>query len=424
MSADGGPPGAPQGLFRREAVSHAHRRLKGEIVLAAPLPGRLLGAALVAAVAIGLILAATASYARKETVPGWVMPQGGIIRVTARDGGVVEAIRVREGERVAQGAPLVTLRLSTDVNGGDTGRIMEAQMAAEGAAADAETQAGKVKLRTQRAAFVDRAVLLRRQLAEAKDRILLLRQRSALARAAADRGEGLLKQGYLARTSMDQLTVAALAAAQDVSVAQAQAGDLDRQLSDLDHDLAALPLDMAVLDARAAQNRATLSQKRAGVQAQSVFLATAPIAGRVVAVPVEQGETTRPGAAVAVLMPLGSDLTAELYVPSRAAGFIRPGQDVRLMYQAFPYQVFGAARGVVKSVSATVLAPSEVAIPGLTVNEPVFRVRVALQRQDVLAYGKRISLQPGMLLSADVVIDRRNLLQWLLDPLYAAGRRA
>ena len=25
--------------------------------------------------------------------------------------------------------------------------------------------------------------------------------------------------------------------------------------------------------------------------------------------------------------------------------------------------------------------------------------------------------------SADVVIDRRSLLEWLLDPLYAAGRR-
>ena len=93
------------------------------------------------------------------------------------------------------------------------------------------------------------------------------------------------------------------------------------------------------------------------------------------------------------------------------------------MYQAYPFQKFGAGDGVVTSVSRTVLAPAEVAIPGLQVAEPVFRVRVRLARDSVEAYGDRLPLQAGMLLSADVVIDRRSLLEWLLDPLYAAGRR-
>jgi membrane fusion protein len=78
---------------------------------------------------------------------------------------------------------------------------------------------------------------------------------------------------------------------------------------------------------------------------------------------------------------------------------------------------------VVSSISRTVLAPGEVAIPGLSVKEPVFRVRVTLERADVAAYGRAVPLQPGMLLSADIVIDRRSLLQWILDPLYAVGRR-
>lgn len=93
------------------------------------------------------------------------------------------------------------------------------------------------------------------------------------------------------------------------------------------------------------------------------------------------------------------------------------------MYQAFPHQKFGVGEGVVTAVSRTVLAPSEVAIPGLQVQEPVFRIRVKLARDNVAAYGETLPLQPGMLLSADVVIDRRSLLEWLLDPLYAVGRR-
>ncbi|MFN3275997.1 MAG: hypothetical protein ACK41U_15155 [Paracoccus sp. (in: a-proteobacteria)] len=68
------------------------------------------------------------------------------------------------------------------------------------------------------------------------------------------------------------------------------------------------------------------------------------------------------------------------------------------------------------------LAPAEVAIPGLEVTEPVFRVKVALARDSVTAYGQQMPVQPGMLLSANIVIDRRSLPEWLLDPLYAVGR--
>jgi membrane fusion protein len=92
------------------------------------------------------------------------------------------------------------------------------------------------------------------------------------------------------------------------------------------------------------------------------------------------------------------------------------------MYEAFPYQRFGVGRAQVEAVSRTVLAPDEIAIPGLRLGEPVFRVRAALERDTVDAYGERIALQPGMLLRADIVIDRRSLLQWLFDPILAVRR--
>jgi len=53
---------------------------------------------------------------------------------------------------------------------------------------------------------------------------------------------------------------------------------------------------------------------------------------------------------------------------------------VRLMLEAFPHERFGTVTGEVKSISNTVLAPSELSIPGLKIDEPVFRVRVALSR--------------------------------------------
>jgi membrane fusion protein len=125
-----------------------------------------------------------------------------------------------------------------------------------------------------------------------------------------------------------------------------------------------------------------------------------------------------------VITPLDGKLEAELLAPSRAIGFVTPGQEVRLQLQAFPHQRFGLERGTVRTISATVLAPSEVSIPGLDIREPVFRVRVSLDRDYVEAYGARIPMQAGMLLSADIVFDRRSLVEWLFDPIYAVRHRS
>ena len=47
-------------------------------------------------------------------------------------------------------------------------------------------------------------------------------------------------------------------------------------------------------------------------------------------------------------------------------------------------------------------------------------VIAALERPDIDAYGQKIPLQPQMLLRADVILERRSLLSWLLDPLLSA----
>ena len=57
-------------LFRREAISHATRRLSGTVVLATPLSVRLLGMFFGVIVFAAVLFASQATYARKETVTG------------------------------------------------------------------------------------------------------------------------------------------------------------------------------------------------------------------------------------------------------------------------------------------------------------------------------------------------------------------
>ena len=216
--------------------------------------------------------------------------------------------------------------------------------------------------------------------------------------------------------------MAVLSAQQELDALRSSVMATERQIGDVEAQLKTLPLSIRAAEAQARASEAQLAQQGTELAVRDVYRAGATVAGRVVAVPVSRGQTVPPQSVIAVLTPEGSTLEAELYVPSRSAGFITPGQEVQLMYQAFPYQKFGAANGTVRSVSRTVLAPGEVAIPGLEINEPVFRVKVGMESDSVQAYGQAIPVQPGMLLSAGIVIDRRTLVEWLLDPIYAVGR--
>ena len=105
-----------------------------------------------------------------------------------------------------------------------------------------------------------------------------------------------------------------------------------------------------------------------------------------------------------------------LFVPTRAIGFVRPGQKVRLLYEAFPFQRFGTYSGHVVSVSKTILSETEVAAP-VQLREAAYKVIAALDRPDVDANGQKIPLQAGMLLRADILLERRELVRWLLDPI-------
>ena len=53
--------------------------------------------------------------------------------------------------------------------------------------------------------------------------------------------------------------------------------------------------------------------------------------------------------------------------------------------------------------------------------EPVYKAVAVLDRPDVDANGRRVPLQAHMLLKAEIILDRRPLARWILDPLLHKG---
>jgi membrane fusion protein len=79
----------------------------------------------------------------------------------------------------------------------------------------------------------------------------------------------------------------------------------------------------------------------------------------------------------------------------------------------------------VKAVSRNAMSPQQVAgLSGRQATEAMYRIDVALDAQSIEAYGRQEALRPGMALEADILLDRRRLIEWIFEPLYGIGKQA
>ncbi len=166
-----------------------------------------------------------------------------------------------------------------------------------------------------------------------------------------------------------------------------------------------------------------LADDRAAASAPEAILVRAPQAGTIGGVATQSGQVVVAGQVLSNLTPAGSPLEAELYVSARAAVFARPGTPVQIRYPAYPFQKFGQFQGTVSEVSHSPLVDAPAADSPRRSGEALYRIRVALARQDVLLAGQARPLMAGMALDASLLLETRKLYEWLLEPLQGDGAK-
>lgn len=414
------------GLFRDEAVQARRSQSLGAIRLATPVSHQIWGmAAAVTIIAIVLWLC-LGHYTRREHVTGSLVPQAGLLTVTARAAGVVSRLDVKPGTHVRAGEAL--LAISSDQSSaavGDTGAAVAKALQQQQAQIQATLAALPEQTSDQVKDLRRRIAMLDTQAHQIEAQLALQRTEAATASALVQKAAPLLRRGYVSTIEMDQYQTNALNAQSQIKQLERQRLDTKQQRSQLSAQLQQLPLTTA---ATQHQLRGQLAQLDASMAQNDVARETvlrASHAGTVASLLVEPGQAVAAGQSLLSILPQGSPLEAQLLVPSSAIGFVHKGTPVVLHYQAFPYQKFGVQHGTVVDVSRSALTPAE--ITSLLGQQPppvpLYRVEVALATQSIEAYGKRQALLPGMALEADLLLDRRRMIEWIFEPLYGIAKR-
>ncbi|PCE30525.1 HlyD family secretion protein [Burkholderia ubonensis] len=413
-------------LFRQEALDATRHKLMGTVSLYSP-PWRWLMIAVATATTLAVVaFLVFGTYTKRERVTGQLLPAKGLLTVAPPLMGTVTDTRVREGQTVAAGAELMAVSAEVATELGGTRQRVGEQLTLQRTRLEADL-ASQSQLRDEaNRGLRSRAAALNDQLAQIALQKTQRTRQIELAQRQLGKLQSMREQGYASNSQVEQQETALLDAQARLQDLARQRLDVEQQLDQIRQQLRELPLNTRNQQNDIERKLADVDQSIAENEARRSVILRAPQASVVAALLAKPGQVVNAGQSVVSLLPQGAQLEAQLMVPSRAIGFVRPGARVVLRYQAYPFQKFGQQFGRVSEVSRTALSPQEVAnLTGQTnVPEQLYRVVVALDRQDILAYGKREALRPGMALEADVLIDKRRLIEWVLEPLYALGRRA
>lgn len=258
------------------------------------------------------------------------------------------------------------------------------------------------------------------QTAAIQARVMFLEQQSQSAQNSVniqkrrlDTTQTLEQKGLLPRSALDD--------------AQDQLDQIKRQWESIRQSLAQTEQELAALRAQkerlALQRRQEIQNARIRQDALKMTLQQtilrAPVNGHLEALVAKIGETVRVGEPLAKLIPANSALEVVGFVREKDRPFLKPGDNVFLELEAYPYVEFGVLEGTLVRISQDLASQYEVMEAfgqGGPLPDPSYRVEIALSSRRPRTLDSLV-VRPGMLVQVRYRVRRQRLLAVLFTPL-------
>lgn len=404
-------------LFRPEAVERSKSKPLSGILLIQPVAVNVLT---VFSLLIGLALLAFlifGTYTKKERVTGVLLPNLGLVRVAAPQMGTVIKREVTEGQAIKRGD--VLYRISSDRA---VGSEVEGQLASN--QSELKRQSLEEQLNRQNSMneisslqSAQKISALQQQLAQINNELSIYNEQLRIANDVYKRNQALVEEGFISSAVLEDKRNNYLNQLNNQK-------RLMREKTSIQQQLSAAKTELQDAKLKGDNQNASITQSITDNETQRELLVLAPIDGVASAIQADVGQVVNAITVLLSIVPKDAQLEANVYLSSRAIGFIKEGNRVLLRYQAFPYQKFGQHEGEVISISKVALTNNELIEAGiLKATEPMYRVKIKPSSQTIMAYGQQEALQPSMQLEADVLMDTRRLYEWLFEPLFSITGR-
>lgn len=410
-------------LFRKQALAHKSHKLCGNVIIAQPVTFTSLIVSLLLMVIVAVSYLIFTDYNRKESVKGYLQPSYGIAKAYLKNSGVLANLHVREGDIVNKGDVLADIEISHEfVNGNDINQhsLTNLQLQLHRLHTQLSDEQTLQKLSKER--LLAHQQHLNAIIYQQQQQHVTLNKRLVINELQYNDGKALFAKGYLSKQQLRKLEDQHLQLSQQQEALKQTLFRSRSELNQAQLEISQLPLLLVKQQTVLHNKLDAVKQQIYQAQYKQSYQIKANRSGRITNVLGKVGQTMAASKPLLTILPEQGNLQAILFVPTHSFGFVHKGQQTLLRYQAFPYQRFGVFTGQISEVAKAVLLPNDLNTPVGT-NEPVYKVTVKLNQQYISAYGKQMALHPGMLLEADILLEKRSLWHWLLEPIYSLKGR-
>ncbi|MGF1831745.1 HlyD family efflux transporter periplasmic adaptor subunit [Photobacterium angustum] len=406
-------------MFRNEVLEAKKQRLFGTVIVTQPMSIYAISLTCFIVFILIFIYLSQANYSRKETVNGYLTPEKGLVKVFSNRMGVIANIYVVEGEVIEQGKEIVKIKNSQSLT---TGIELSTALSYE-----LSLQIGYLEKELNTVVKVNEKELsrIKRQITQLNKSILALnnaketnKKKIRLKENQLNNNQKLLQKGHISQSQIDLVTEQYLDSLEANDRLDREIANVNAEISTLRSEYISLPEQLTLKQIVINRQLSELKAQVTELDNQYEFTQKAPESGIVTAIQPSIGTRVDPNTPLLSIIPVDSPLEIELLLPTRSAGFVQIKDKINIRFDAFPYQKFGIVVGEISNIDKALILPTDRQLP-IKFDEAMYRVRAKLHKQSVQAYGKEFPLKVGMIAEVDIILEKRSLLEWLLDPIYA-----
>jgi len=357
---------------------------------------------------------------------------------------IIRSIDVRIGQVVKKGERLATLdptdadadqaqlRLKYDSLDTQVKRL-EAELAGRRASIEtgtvtADTQLQDKLAEERRANFAAQVMRLNENMAKARATLdtnlhdqQVLGERTKSLREVETMQERLLDQKFGAKVNLLDARNKRMEVERDYMLAKNQEPEIRRNLAGLEAEKQAFVNGwrqkiMEDLLGLTRDRDATAEQIKKGTLRKDKVVLTAPADAMVQDIAkLSQGSVAQAAEKMFTLVPLGAALDAEVQIDSLDVGHVKPGDEVHIKLDAFPFQKHGTLDARVRTLSEDAFKRDT---PNTESGTDAYYVsRIDLGNNKLKSMDPHARLLPGMTLTAEIVVGKRTVLSYLMWPL-------
>ena len=121
------------------------------------------------------------------------------------------------------------------------------------------------------------------------------------------------------------------------------------------------------------------------------------------------GGVVTPAQPIMTIVPDNTPLTVEASVLNKDIGFVKVGQKTELKLDTFPFQKYGTINGVVTAISPDAFEDEKIGL--------IYKIKIEPEREYIMANGKKVNLTAGMSLNAEIKTGKRRIIEFFLSPV-------